>query len=79
VQRHDSEELEAVGELVARYASKFAPAELTELAVRLLQSAETRDAWDIHLGEVVACAVYNGVGLAEAESLALRRQNAEST
>jgi hypothetical protein len=72
-QAEDPSERDAVREIVARYAANFPASEITELAARLLKSEQTRSTWDRLLGEVVACAIYNDVGLAEAERLAVRR------
>jgi hypothetical protein len=67
----DSEQ-RTVRELVARFAPQFPDAALAELAARLLADKATRARWDALVGEVVACAVYNHVPLADAEAIVVR-------
>jgi hypothetical protein len=62
----------AVRELVARFAAQFSEAALADLAARLLRAEATRDRWEVLVGEVVACAVYNEITLSEAEGIVLR-------
>jgi hypothetical protein len=61
-----------VRELVARFAAQFPETALSDLASRLLRSESTRARWDVLVGEVVACAVYNKIALEEAEGIVLR-------
>lgn len=71
-QLEDLAERDSVRAIIVRYAANFPASEITELASRLLHSERTRNAWERILGDVVACAVYNGVDLAKAEQLAVR-------
>jgi hypothetical protein len=68
----DPEEQRAVRELVAQFAAQFSEAALAGLALRLLRSDATRERWDILVGEIVACAVYNQIPLGEAEAIVLQ-------
>ena len=62
----------AIRELVARFAAQFPEDALSGLAARLLRDEATRVRWDALVGEVVACAVYNGIPLEKAEEIVLR-------
>lgn len=61
-----------VRELVARFATQFPETALSDLAARLLASDTTRARWDVLVGDVVACAIYNQIALEEAEGIVLR-------
>jgi hypothetical protein len=61
----------AVREFLARFATQFSETALLALAARLLRSESTRARWEVLVGEVVACAVYNKIPLEAAERLVL--------
>jgi hypothetical protein len=70
----DPDDHQVVRELVARFATQFPETALTELAARLLRSEIWRAQWDVLLGEVVACAIYNRIPLEQAEKMIVKRE-----